>query len=198
MVGAGFGRWEPLDIPSVREVFGSAPFRWWISGGWALELHVGRQWRRHEDTDVGMCRRDAPALRRHLVGWDIHLAAGGVLTPWDGGTLDSDLHQNNLWCRRADNGPWLIDVTLGEGDDHEWIYRRDRSIRLAWSDAVLRTQTDVPYLAPELQLLFKSTNPRDKDQMDAAEVIPSLEGDHRSRLERFLAPDHPWRRLLSD
>lgn len=198
VAGAELGRWDPLELVSVQEMFGSAPFRWWDSGGLALELHVGRQWRRHDDTDVGICRADSPLLRQQLSGWDIHLAAGGVLTPWDGGPLDAALHQNNLWCRRAGTGPWLVHVTVSDGDDHEWIYRRDRSIRLAWSEAVLRAETDVPYLAPELQLLFKSTKPRGKDELDAVEVIPSLEGHRRRWLERVLPAGHAWRWLLSD
>ena len=198
MADAELGRWEPLEVLSVLEVFGSAPFRWWVSGGRALELHVRHQWRPHDDTDVGICRGDAPRLRQQLTGWDIHMAAGGVLTPWDGGDLDAARHQNNLWCRRPGNGPWLVDVTVGEGDDDGWIYRRDRSIRLAWSEAVLWTETRVPYLAPELQLLFKSNHPRSKDEVDAEEVIPSLECHRRRQLERWLPAGHPWRRLLSD
>ena len=32
-----------------------------------------------------------------------------------------------------------MDVTIGEGDDEAWAYRRDPSFRLPWKDAVLRT-----------------------------------------------------------
>ena len=63
--------------------------------------------------------------------------------------------------------------------------------------AVLRTADGVPYLAPELQLLYKSSNARAKDDVDAAEVIPSLDAGRQELLSRLLGPDHPWQRLLA-
>lgn len=40
--------------------------------------------------------------------------------------------------------------------------------------AVLRSAAGIPYLAPELQLLYKSKGLRPKDDVDAAEVILSM------------------------
>jgi hypothetical protein len=196
VVEQDLGRWEPLKIAATVALFAGAPFRWWISGGHALELHVGRSWRDHEDTDVGMVRHDLAALRNVLTPWDIHVAASGRLSPWAGENLDSALHQNNLWCRRCPDAPWQLDVTIGEGDAEAWIYRRDPRVRLQWADAVLRTGDGVPYLAPDLQLLFKSKQPRAKDEVDAREVIPELDEAQRSRLSRLLRPEHQWQALL--
>ncbi len=164
---------SPLSIADTVDLFDAAPFRWWISGCRALELHVRRSWRDHEDTDVGMVRQDVVGLAAVLDGWDIHVAAAGQLSPWSGAPLDAALHQNNLWCRRYPGGPWQLDVTIGEGDEETWMYRRDPSVRVPWPDAVLHTSDGIPYLAPELQLLFKSKAPRPKDDVDAREVIPA-------------------------
>ena len=191
------GPWSPLTVRQTIELFEPAPFRWWISGGYALELFVGRTWRHHEDMDVGVCRRDAPAMAGLLGGWDLHVAAGGRLTPWDGTALDPGRHQNNVWCRRTPASPWSLDLTIGDGDEGSWVYRRDPSLRLRWDDAVLRTADDVPYLAPDLQLLFKSTNVRPKDDEDAQQVIPVIPPERRARLRRWLPADHVWRRLLT-
>jgi lincosamide nucleotidyltransferase A/C/D/E len=54
----------------------------------------------------------------------------------------------------------------------------------------------VPYLAPDLQLLFKSKDLRPKDGVDAAEVIPSLGGGGLALLRAQLPPDHPWNPLV--
>jgi hypothetical protein len=54
----------------------------------------------------------------------------------------------------------------------------------------------VPYLAPQLLLIFKSKNMRPKDDVDAREVIPALDDQQRDFLRRRLAPADPWRRLL--
>lgn len=59
------------------------------------------------------------------------------------------------------------------------------------TDDVLR----VPYLAPEIQLLFKSTAVRPKDQLDAEEVVPRLAPDPRRWLAHHLGREHPWHHL---
>ena len=197
MVTPALGPWEPLTVADTLATFAAARFRWWISGGRALELHLGRSWREHDDTDVGIARRDVTELQSVLVGWDIHIASAGRLEPWSGQALSGERHQNNLWCRRHPGEPWVLDVTIGEGDSVAWAYRRDPRIRIPWADAVPTTAAGVPYLAPELQLLFKSTGRRPKDDLDAEHVIPALEPERRDRLARLLPVDHPWQLQLA-
>jgi hypothetical protein len=192
------GPWDPLDLPAAVELFEAAGFPWWISGGRALELHLGRSWREHDDTDVGILRRDAADLASVLTGWDIQVAAGGQLGLWSGEGLRADSNQNNLWCRRRPNEPWSLDVTINEGDDRRWVYRRNPSVRVPWAVAVLRTPDGVPYLAPELQLLFKSKGHRPKDDLDAAEAITELSDRRREWLARHLDDTDPWQELLRD
>ncbi len=91
------------------------------------------------------------------------------LTPWRGEALEIDRHQNNLWCRLNAFAPWILDVTIGEGSNESWIYRRDAAVQLPWDSAVL---------------------------VDAAEVIPTLNASQRDFLACQLAADHPWQRLL--
>lgn len=189
--------WEPLGLTEVIALFADADFQWWISGGLALELHVGRSWRDHDDVDVGVRRADAQALHRRLRDWDLWLAAGGQLTPWHGAALDPARPHNNIWIRREPGGPWNIDVTIGEGNDIAWSYRRDPTISRSWCDAVLTTGDGVPYLAPDLQLLFKSKTIRDKDQLDAEQVIPKLAANDRAFLAAALSDDHRWQALLT-
>jgi hypothetical protein len=95
------------------------------------------------------------------------------------------------------DSPWVLDVTIGEGSDENWIYRRDPSVVVPWDMAVLRTTEFIPYLAPELQLLYKHKGLRSKDEVDAAEVIPSLDARQRELLSRLLEPGHPWQRRLA-
>ena len=95
------GSWDPLNLASTIEIFSTAPFRWWVSGGRALELHLGRSWREHDDTDVSLVRRDCPALRRLLAGWEIYIAAAGRLTPWRGEEPKEERHENNLCAAEA-------------------------------------------------------------------------------------------------
>ena len=130
-----------------------------------------------------------------LVGWDVQVAAAGRLSPWPGSTPRAEASQNNLWCRESADRPWCLDVTVGDGDEECWIYRRDPTVRVRWDEAVLRSEGGIPYLAPELQLLFKSKDVRPKDDIDAHEVIPELTGDRRRKLRDLLPDDHPWQAL---
>lgn len=195
MATSELGRWEPLELAAVVHELTSAPFRWWVSGGHALELHLGRQWREHDDTDVGVARCDLIEVYSWMSNWEMHIAASGRLTRWRGAPLTAERHQNNVWCRHHETEPWTLDLTIGDGTDAEWTYRRNPAVRVSWDAAVLQTANGVPYLAPELQLLFKSTNIRAKDETDAHEVIPQLTADRRTRLRQLLPEGHPWSRL---
>jgi hypothetical protein len=190
------GPWEPLKLREVIRLFQGWPARWWISGGVALELHLGRSWRPHDDSDVSILRDDALDLPVVLAGWDIQVAAAGALTSWDGSALSAEANQNNVWCREGPDQPWCLDVTISDGDQECWIYRRDPTLRVPWGEAVFRNERGIPYLAPELQLLFKSTDSRSKDDRDATEVIPALAAGQQRWLRGLLPRDHPWHALL--
>ncbi len=104
-----------MSVSEVVDLFGPATFRWWLAGGHALEAHLERSWRLHDDIDIGITRSDARRLRRFLDGWDIHVASDGVLTRWDRQSLDdpSAGAGNNLWCRPSADAPWRLDVLIG-------------------------------------------------------------------------------------
>jgi len=131
------------------------------------------RWRICDLLALAECSRCAPHHRHH----------------WKGSALLAHASQNNLWCRKGPEQPWCIDITIGEGDREFWIFRRDPTVRIPWPEAFLRSDRDVPYLAPDLQILFKSKDPRPKDDLDATEVIPELTSVERSRLHRFLPED---------
>lgn len=190
--------WAPLPLAELVALFAEAPCRWWVSGGLALELHAGRSWREHADTDVGVLRGDLDAVRTVLRGWDVAVASAGRLRPWQGEALSADRHENNLWCRRAADGPFELDVTVGAGDGAAWAYRRDPSLEVPWEQAVRTSRDGIPYLAPHLQLLLKSRAPRSKDHHDADEVLSTLAGAEVVSLASWLPSDHAWRWLLPE
>ena len=192
MAAHELGPWAPLSVDAVVDRFAGAPFRWWMSGGRALALHLGRTWRDHDDTDVGILRTDVAAAVARLGGWDVQVAAAGRLTPWTDRPLTAERHENNVWCRPGPDAPWALDLTLNDGDESAWVSRRDPSITRPWAATILRSEGGVPYLAPELQLLFKAKGHRPKDDLDAATVIPALDPDRRRWLAEHLDAGHPW------
>ncbi len=188
--------WRPLLVDEIARILEGAPFRWWISGGNALDLHLGDHWREHGDLDVGICRNEAERVHEWFSEWDLWLAAAGELSPWDGRPLNLRRQENNVWARRSAQEGWAVDLTVNECTDDKWVYRREPSVTRDWTEAVLESPSGVPYLAPELQLLFKSKHLRGKDHADASHVIPAIDDERRVWLSKNLSPDHPWQEVI--
>jgi hypothetical protein len=193
-----YGPWQPLPLQRLQDLFDKAPFRWWLTGGLALEQFAGTSWRKHGDIDIGICRDDAPLVHRWLIQRDQHLwiAADGQLAHWDGRALDEEADENNVWVKASPDGPWVLDIQVGDGDNSVWTYRRDKTVQREWATVVLVSADGVPYMSPEIQLLFKSKGLRPRDNEDAQRVIPRLSDNQRLWLHTRLPADHDWLELL--
>ncbi|MEM7080524.1 MAG: amino acid transporter [Pseudomonadota bacterium] len=157
----------------MARLFATASFPWWIAGGVALELAVGKTIRSHGDMDVLILRADHLAVRERLAAWDCWAVdPPGSLRSWPvGERLDSSVH--DVWCRYARNDNWRVQLMIDERDVGEWVSRRDRRVR-APLDAITRTTpTGIRYVAPHLQLFYKAKNPRSKDVFDLEAVLAS-------------------------
>ncbi|MFA9428838.1 GNAT family N-acetyltransferase [Egicoccus sp. AB-alg2] len=183
--------WQPLSPTQAAAVFAGASFPWWIAGGWALDLVVGRRTRRHDDLDVGVLRRDQAAVQRYLRGWELWAAdPPGTLRPWAPGEwLPVGVH--DVWARRPGSASWRFQLHVNEADGPSWVSRRDPAVRRSLTEAVVDVG-GIPVLAPELQLLMKARTPRPKDEADFAAVLPALDVRRRGWLARHLPAGHPW------
>jgi hypothetical protein len=168
--------------------------RWWLAGGYALELAAGHQWRDHGDIDVLLLRQDQLSAQRALAGWEWWAAdPPGTLRPWQAGeTLPPAVH--DIWCRPAP-GPWRIQVMLDESAGEDWISRRNPGIHRPIATLGHVSASGTPYLAPEIQLFYKAKGLRPKDEQDFAEVLPVLDAGQRNWLRvavNSTCGDHPW------
>jgi hypothetical protein len=178
------------------------PCRWWIAGGWAIDLHRGRQSRPHADVDVLFLRADQSAVQRHLAGWDLQAAdPPGTLRPWsEGEHLPLGIH--DIWCRRSPSSPWSMQLMIDDAQDGAWVYRRDSRIRrpVAELDGPA-SNADHRVLSPDVQLLYKSLNPRAKDEADFRAIVEHLNSSQRRWLSESLTvitPVHAWLAVLED
>lgn len=98
-------------------VLGGMKAPWWIAGGHAIDLFVGRKLRDHEDLDVGVPRRDQLAVRAHLRGWDLRSSRYPSdpfdRRPWKHGKW-VDGRDRNVWCRPKPESPWKMEIMLLE------------------------------------------------------------------------------------
>jgi hypothetical protein len=182
-----YGRWDPLEPAQVAELLSAAPVRWWIAGGWAAR--AGAVPRRHEDVDVVVRRSDLDELRGALAGWHLWENRNGALRPLlPGFPLAGGCEQ--LWVRRNAQQPWQLDLLLDDSQD-DWVFKRDPRIRRPWPQAV-HTVGGVPYLRPEIALLYKARLDRPKDRADlaAARLDPAARQWLATACEQL--GDHTW------
>ncbi|MFD0883920.1 nucleotidyltransferase domain-containing protein [Streptosporangium algeriense] len=198
-IETSWGPWEAAPLDEVVALMRGLTAPWWVAGGYAIELAVGRSYRDHEDVDIALLRRDQLAVRRLLDGWDVHAAVvpRTTLRPW---ALDEVLpeHAHDIWVREHPDGPWRFQLMLDEADGEEWVYRRSPRIRRPLAELTVE-ENGFHRLAPEVQLLYKSKGMRPKDKTDFKTILPLLSQGQRHWLDKALEtehPTHPWREHL--
>ena len=196
MAGGELGAWDPMSPGGAAVEFGHWGSPWWVAGGWAIDLLVGRQTRPHGDLDILILRRDHVGVRQELAAWDLWAAdPPGSLRPWPvGEALPAEVH--DVWCRRHPGAPWSVQLMIDDTDGDEWIYRRDQTIRRSIRSLTGRASSpDLRVLAPEVQLLHKSGGARAKDDADFEVARHLLSPEERTWLRSALqatSPEHPW------
>ena len=197
-----FGPWAPLSVGEMRAVMQGFAAPWWIAGGWAVDLALGRQTRPHGDTDIAVLRRDQPALFDHLRGWDMQIVVDKTFTPWREGDWLEGGDRFQFWVRREAGAPWAFEVLLEETDGEDWLYRRDPAVRLPLMQFGARDADGTPHVSLPVALLYKSKDietPRNAADFDVAKA--ALDAPARVWLTSALEatrPGHPWITRLSE
>lgn len=184
--------------PAAVHAFLGATTAWWICGGWAVDLWLGRTTRRHADTDIGCLRQNALEVIGALDGWTIYEADSGRLRGVEPARLAGDA--KSLWCHESDASEWGLQVMLEESSGGRWTYRREPRISLAIDALVWSTESGLRVLKPEIQLLYKAAQPREKDQLDFDQLLPALTPAARTWLQESIELAHPkseWLEQLS-
>ncbi|MCX5207855.1 hypothetical protein OG689_00715 [Kitasatospora sp. NBC_00240] len=182
--------WTPAEVTG-RLAGLAAP--WCVAGGWALDDFRGGRSRAHSDLEISVPAARFPELVACLPGYDFDVVASGRL--WSGRSPELLELTHQTWLRDPSTGEYLVDVFREPHDGPLWICRRDPSIRLPYTEVVERSPDGIPYLAPELVLLFKAKGDRAKDRLDFTATLPLLDATRRARLADLLGrahPGHPW------
>ncbi|MFJ5565683.1 nucleotidyltransferase domain-containing protein [Lysinibacillus xylanilyticus] len=189
--------WESITVTEIYKLFSTIPIKWGIAGGWALDLHLGKQSRVHDDIDVILLREEQLTVYNHLSGdWMLYKAENGKLVHWQEGEFLKTT--NDIWVTKSSSSPWAFQIMLVETEQQSWIYRREKSIRRRLEDIFLRTDDEIPYLRPEIQLLYKggSSKVREKDFQDLQIMLPYLLPEQRDwlkiTLKRQFPTGHSW------
>ena len=181
--------WEPWPPTVIAGRLAGVDVPWCVAAGWALDLFPGEQTRPHGDIEITVPANSFPAVAARFADCGFAVAHRGELLPVTENSLRLG-HQT--WAYERSAGRWRLDVFREPHDGDVWIYRRDNRIRRPYRSLVERTPDGIPYLAPEVALLFKAKDPRDKDEADFRGVLPLLGPERRRWLMEALPPDHPW------
>lgn len=190
--------WRP-DQAAARLAPVTAP--WCVAGGWALDLCRGKQTRDHHDLEIAVPAPAFRQIRSALAGCAFEAAGSGRLWPVSSPAFGRTYQ---TWASEPDphrvrGRVYRLDVFREPTRAGRWACRRDEQITLPYERVIRRDAAGIPYLVPEIVLLFKAKCPRDQDRADFAAAVPLLTSAGaawlRAMLQR-LHPGHAWIEVL--
>jgi len=185
----------PLQVWSLMRDFKP---NWFIAAGWAIDLYLGKVTRHHEDIEIAIFRQDQIALQNYLDVWILKKAVNGKLLVWNKGErLESSIFE--IHCFRETSKPQSLEVLLNETDGDRWLFRRNNKVTKPLSKLSLTSNLGMKFLRPEVVLLYKSKNPRLKDEQDFEAVAECLDVENKEWLKNALTicySEHHWLQRL--
>jgi len=171
---------------------------WFIAGGWAIDLYLEKETRQHEDIEIAIFRQNQIALQNYLGGWILKKAVNGALLEWNRDEL-LELPIHEIHCFKEIAEPQSLEVLLNETDGEEWLFRRNAKVTKPLSKLSLTSKLGMKFLRPEVVLLYKSKNPRLKDEQDFEAVAEHLDTEGKEWLKNVLTvcySEHHWLQSL--
>ena len=166
---------------------------WFVSGGWAIDIHLNRVTRERCDLDISVPFSDRLKCIEFFLGegWRIEGKLGGgfrtlhkvsdyyddILYFWSfpegvdfvSEYVDDDGNRRIAYNRDSQNELDYIEVFFNIIKDGHFIFREDPRVKRRKERAILERDS-VRYLAPEVVLLFKSNRLSEKNKMITAQL----------------------------
>lgn len=206
-------------IEQTAALLQQADFPWAVCGGWALDLFLGRNVRRHSDIDISVFEADREKIVGFMLrqGWQVYqfLGQGKLRRIVEPAQSEPG---RNLMCLREgcslvkfypceEKNVFLheffhtgierldyLEFLFGQTDGADYIFRQD--IRLPVERAILQRE-GCAFLAPELALLYKADNAdRPEYRIDFEQTLPAMDARQREwlrkGLEKMYPQGHAW------
>ncbi len=191
-----FEDWDPWTPRQLADRLAGLDVPWCVTAGWGIDLFLGRQTREHEDLEVAIPDTAFPVVRDRLADVEFVVAGEGL---WELSAASLAAHFQT-WGRDS-RGAFVVDLFRDVHDGDTWICKRETSIRRPYAELVRRTDDGIPYMAPEVVLLFKAKHAREKDVADLERCLPLLTDGEVAWLADGIArihPGHDWLARLAD
>lgn len=199
VVSSGFEDFPPLD-PERREqiekdigdtatLFNSYGKPWFLAGGSALECSKGKFTRDHQDTDVALYYDDLAGFyeygRQH--GYQFISVEGNEISSQE----ELLTQEENAFLNKQDHnqpGPQGFEIMfLRKNDKGEVIFGGDERLTVPGSvyenspKYTAKNGQEVPLTPPDIQLLHKLYDGRQKDYHDIKQFYPTLTEEEKQR-----------------
>ena len=195
------------ELQAVCRFMTDFPGRWWVGGGWFIDLWLGRQTREHEDIELCVLRTDQAAIYIYCPDWQYFTPINNDWAPIAVGTrleppqLMLQLQRTPQTHITTPDMPPTFEFLLNDSLAGEWIQDDEREVRLPLDQVYGTTTFGIPAAVPELVLLHKAwTVPRAKDDHDFEQIREQLRDDQRIWLTKHVRrtrPEHRWLPFLT-
>ena len=171
---------------------------WFVAGGWAIDLFLGKVTRPHQDIEIAIFRKNQTALHDYFDGWLLRKVVNGEPVVWHQDEwLTLPVHE--IHCCNETAQPPLFEILLNESNETEWLYRRNQKARRPLVKIELESNAGIKFLCPEIVLLYKSKNPKAKDEQDFQAAVGHLDAEQKEWLKGAIAltdSQHRWLQSL--
>ena len=206
----------------ANSIFAAQRFAYAFCGGWAIDLFLGHESRKHGDIDVlaFWTERDEIILYMQSLGFDVYEMLGSGKAHHITDIAIQMKCKRNIFCckancdlirlsKTAEKDIFTIDFRsvgqtklnfieflFNDKSETDLLYARNHNIKRDLKDAIL-FHSGIPYLAPEICLLYKSTDTeRSGYQQDFDLAVCRMDSAQRDWLNQallYLYPEgHKW------
>ena len=209
-------------IKETAELLSAGGFEYQFCAGQAIDLFLGRETRVHGDIDICAYWSERNDIIRYMQsqGFEVYEMLGGGRAHKITDLAVQMYQKRNIFCVKDDcplmklypldenDCCWLeffhigqtelnfIEFLFNDRSETHFEYARDREIKRAIDKAIL-SRDGIPYLAPEICLLYKSTDiEREGYQQDFELTYPELNDEQKlwlqNALKRLYPDGHKW------
>lgn len=204
-------------IKEANKLLNDQSFEYAVCGGFAIDLFLGNESRKHGDIDISAYWKDRNAIIEYMRSKEYEvfemLGEGKVHRITD--VNDQMYLKRNIFCQK-DNCElvqlWdtsekdiyfmdfkhigltklnFVEFLFNNKSDTDFLYARNEDIKRSLEKAVLFAD-GIPYLAPEICLLYKSTDiMREGYQQDYEKAFEKMSREQRDWLNYALYTMYP-------
>ena len=159
--------WQPFSISEIQTLLPDSQ-TWFLDGGEALDVFLGRQTRLHGDIDIGVLSQDVEHVLSIFIGngFDVRVANRGLST-YDPNVFDANDY--NYWV--SDKRFHKLQILVYQVHLDRVSFRRNTDVTWPLTCLTLQHQ-GYRIINPLVSYAFKITTnqPQQKDLQDIAEL----------------------------